>query len=69
MAFYLRVEDLAPACIGPFPSKESALRHYEWCKRKGDGAALKSITERAPTPEDHKHGIVLTEQEDINMPR
>ena len=52
-AFFLRVEDLCPATIGPFDSSNAARAHHDWAKNvRGDSSALVSINEVPPTKED-----------------
>lgn len=62
-SYYLRVEDFARACIGPFATVEAAQQHYAMTKERGDGAAFISINNTAKEDGDD---ITLTPQQDID---
>lgn len=52
MPFFLVVEDLARASIGPFETEADARAHYDWTKNvRGDGANIIGIAYGAHDPD------------------
>lgn len=52
MTFFLVVEDLARASIGPFATEAEAQAHYTWTKEvRGDGAGIIGIAFGAHDPD------------------
>lgn len=60
--YYLHVQDLIDAYIGPFPTEQAAQAHYEWCTAtRGDSAVLVKISTDAPPAEE----FCMTPEEDL----
>ncbi len=52
--FYLVVEDMARASIGPFDSNQAAMDHFSWCKNiRGDSGALVGVRINSHDPSAH----------------
>lgn len=60
--YFLVVEDLARASIGPFTSEGEAMRHYKWTKEvRGDGADIIGVRMDSHDPDAD---LKLTPMED-----
>lgn len=65
MTYFLVVEDLARASIGPFESEAAAREHFDWCVNvRGDSASLIAIQR----DHDNAADLILTPDEDRSWP-
>lgn len=66
LGYWLHVEDLADAYIGPFDTPHAALAHYDWTKEQGDGAAFLGISNQRP---EEDHPLVMAPEQDKSAGR
>lgn len=46
MSLFVYAEDFAGALIGPFDDTDAANDHIEFCRKRGDGAEARIVTEQ-----------------------
>lgn len=69
MSFWLHVQDLVDAYIGPFPTATAANDHFQWQQAQGDSAIMLGISQEEPPADGGPCGIILSPGQDLAFDR